>query len=165
MAKYTEYDFDYECDFDNIKVTKHLEKIGEININEDHIESEKEVFIDDDNVRYRLRKVTMVSGAVHYLLVDKHEYTEEDNPEKFVLAIYTNGKKQGYVRCTDTKYVNGITYIQVFEKKHATVFTLYPEDEHGVVKVTWGTLTEDKSIWYEDFIDRFEPFTIVKESV
>jgi len=165
MAKYTEYDFEYECDFDNIKVTRHLEKIGEININEDHIESEKEVFIDDDNVRYRLRKVTMVSGAVHYLLIDKHEYTEEDNPEKFVLAIYSNGKKQGYVRCTDTKYVNGITYIQVFEKEQATVFTLYPEDEHGVAKVTWGTSTEDEGIWYEDFIDRFEPFTVVKESV
>ena len=165
MAKYTEYDFDYECDFDNIKVTRHLEKIGEININEDHIESEKEVFIDDDNVRYRLRKVTMVSGAVHYLLVDKHEYTEEDNTEKFVLAIYSNGKKQGYVQCTDTKFVNHITYVPVFEKKHATVFTLYPEDEHGVAKVTWGTLTEDEGIWYEDFVNNFEPFTVIKELV
>lgn len=165
MAKYTEYDFEYECDFDNIKVTRHLEEIGEININEDHIESEKEIFIDDDNVRYRLRKVTMVSGAVHYLLVDKHEYTEEDNREKFVLAIYSNGKKQGYVQCTDTKFVNHITYVPVFEKKHATVFTLYPEDEHGVAKVTWGTLTKDEGIWYEDFVNNFEPFTVVKESV
>lgn len=79
MAKYTEYDFEYECDFDNIKVTKHLEEIGEITINENHIESEREVFIDEDNVRYRFRKVRMVSGAVHYLLVDKHEYTEVSN--------------------------------------------------------------------------------------
>lgn len=165
MAKYTEYDFEYECDFDNIKVTRHLEKIGEININEDHIESEKEVFIDDDNIRYRLRKVTMVSGAVHYLLVDKHEYTEEDNPEKFVLAIYTNGKKQGYVRCTDTKYVNGITYVQVFVKKQATVFTLYPETDTDEAGVAWGSMTNDDALCYSDFIDRFEPFTVVKESI
>lgn len=79
MAKYTEYIFKYECDFDNIKVTRHLKEIGEITINENHIESEKEVFIDDDNIRYRFRKVTMVSGAVHYLLIDKHEYTEVKN--------------------------------------------------------------------------------------
>ena len=79
MAKYIEYDFDYECDFNNIKVTRHLKEIGEIVINENHIESEKEVFIDDDNIRYRFRKVTMVSGAVHYLLVNKHEYTEVKN--------------------------------------------------------------------------------------
>ena len=165
MAEYTEYDFIYECDIDNIKVTRHLKEIGEITINEDCIESKKEVFIDDDNVRYKLCKVTMVSGAVHYLLVDKHEYPEEDKPEKFILAIYSNGKKQGYVRCTDTKYVNGITYIQVFEKKHATVFTLYPEDEHGVAKVTWGKLTKDEGIWYEDFINNFEPFAVIKQSV
>lgn len=79
MAKYTEYDFDYKCDFDNIKVTKHLIEIGEITINENNIESEKEIFIDDDNVRYRLRKVTMVSGNVHYLLIDKHKYMEVRN--------------------------------------------------------------------------------------
>ena len=74
MAKYTEYKFDYECDFDHIKVTRYLKEIGEITINENHIESEKEIFIDDDNIRYRFRKVRMTSGAVHYLLVDKHEY-------------------------------------------------------------------------------------------
>lgn len=74
MARYTEYGFELECDFDNIKVTKCLKEIGDITINENHIESEKEVFIDEDNIRYRFRKVTMVSGAVHYLLVDKHEY-------------------------------------------------------------------------------------------
>ena len=79
MAKYTEYAFDYKCDCDNIKVTRHLKEIGEIIVNENHIESEKEVFVDDDNVRYRFRKVTMVSGNVHYLLIDKHEYTEVSN--------------------------------------------------------------------------------------
>lgn len=79
MAKYTEYIFKYECDDDNIKVIRHVKDIGEITINENLIESEKEVFIDDDNVRYRFRKVTMVSGAVHYLLIDKHEYTEVKN--------------------------------------------------------------------------------------
>ncbi len=165
MAKYTEYDFKYEGDIDNIKVIRHIKDIGEININKDHIESEKEIFVDDDNVRYRLRKVTMVSGAVHYLLVDKHEYTEEDNPEKFVLAIYSNGKKQGYIRCTDTKYINGITYVQVFEKKQATVFTLYPETDTDEAGVAWGSMINSDAICYSDFIDRFEPFTIVKESV
>lgn len=165
MAKYTEYDFAYECDIDNIKVTRHLKKIGEITINEDQIESEKEVFIDDDNIRYKLRKVTMVSGAVHYLFVDEHEYTEEDNPEKFVLAIYTNGKKQGYVQCTDTKFVNGITYVEVFEKKQATLFTLYPETDTDEAGIAWGSMTNDDAMCYSDFIDRFEPFTIVKESV
>lgn len=74
MAEYTEYDFDYECDIDEIKVSRHMKEIGKITIYENHIESEKEIFIDDDNIRYRFRKVTMVSGAVHYLLVDKHEY-------------------------------------------------------------------------------------------
>jgi hypothetical protein len=165
MTKYTEYDFDYECDFDNIKVTRHLEKIGEITINEDHVESEKEVLIDDDNVRYRLRKVTMVSGAVHYLLVDKHEYTEEDNPEKFVLAIYNNGKNRGYVQCIDTKYNDGISFVKVFEKKHATVFTLYPETDTDEAGIAWGSMTNDDAMCYSDFIDRFEPFTIVKELV
>ena len=165
MAKYTEYDFEYECDIDNIKVTRHLEEIGEININEDHIESEKEVFIDDDNVRYRLRKVIMVSGAVHYLLIDKHEYTEEDNTEKFMLAIYSNGKKQGYVQCTDTKFVNGITYVPVFEKEQATVFTLYPETDTDEAGIAWGSMTEDDAMCYLDFINSFEPFTVVKESV
>ena len=165
MAKYTEYDFGYECDFDNIKVTRHLEEIGEITINEDHIESEKEVFIDDDNVRYRLRKVTMVSGAVHYLLVDKHEYTEEDNTEKFVLAIYDNGKNRGYVQCTDVKYIDGISYVKVFEKKHATVFTLYPETDTVEAGVTWGSMTEDDAMCYVDFINSFEPFSVVKELV
>ena len=78
MAKCIEYAFDYKCDYDNIKVTKHLKEIGEITINKNHIESEKEVFIDDDNIRYRFRKVTMVSGAVHYLLIDKHECERND---------------------------------------------------------------------------------------
>lgn len=79
MTKYTEYAFDYKCDYDNIKIIKRLKEIGEITINENHIESEKEVFIDDDNIRYRFRKVTMVSGTVHYLLIDKHEYMEINN--------------------------------------------------------------------------------------
>ena len=165
MTKYTEYAFDYKCDYDNIKVTKHLKEIGEITINENHIESEKEVFIDDDNIRYRFRKVTMVSGTVHYLLIDKHEYTEEDNPEKFVLAIYSNGKKQAYVRCTDTKYINDITYVPVLGKKRATVFTLYPETDTDEAGVAWGSMTNDDALCYSDFIDMFEPFTIVKESV
>lgn len=165
MTKYTEYTFDYKCDYDNIKVTKHLKEIGEITINEDHIESEKEVFIDDDNIRYRFREVTMVSGAVHYLLIDKHEYTEEDNTEKFMLAIYSNEKKQAYVRCTDTKYINGITYVPVLGKKQATVFTLYPETDTDEAGVAWGSMTEDDAMCYSDFINSFEPFTIVKESV
>ena len=165
MTKYIEYAFDYKCDYDNIKVIKRLKEIGEITINEDHIESEKEVFIDDDNIHYRFRKVTMVSGTVHYLLIDKHEYTEEDNPEKFVLAIYSNGKKQAYVRCTDTKYINDITYVPVFGKKRATVFTLYPETDTDEAGVAWGSMTNDDALCYSDFIDMFEPFTIVKESV
>lgn len=165
MAKYTEYDFKYDCDIDNIKVIRHLKEIGEITIYENNIESEKEIFVDDDNVRYRLRRVTMVSGAVHYLLIDKHEYPEEDKPEKFVLAIYNNGKNRGYVQCIDTKYNDGISFVKVFEKKHATIFTLYPEDEHGVAKVTWGKLTKDEGIWYEDFINNFEPFAVIKQSV
>lgn len=76
MAIYTEYKYDYECDYDNIKVTRHLKKIGEITIYENHIESEKEIFVDDNNIRYRFRKVTMVSGAEHLLLKDKCEYNE-----------------------------------------------------------------------------------------
>ena len=74
MAEYTEYDFDYECDMDEIKVSRHIKEIGKITIHENHIEAEKEVFIDDDNIRYRFRKVMMTSGTIHYLLVDKHEY-------------------------------------------------------------------------------------------
>ena len=165
MAKYTEYDFIYECDIDNIKVIRHLKDIGKITINEDHIESEKEIFVDDDNVRYRLRRVTMVSGAVHYLLIDKHEYPEEDKPEKFVLAIYDNGKNRGYVQCIDTKYVDGIDYVKVFEKKHATVFTLYPETETDEAGVAWGSMTDDNAMCYSDFINNFEPFTVIKQSV
>lgn len=78
MAKYTEYIFKYECDYDNIKVIRHLKEIGEITIHENNIESEKEIFIDDDNVRYRFSKVTMVSGAVHYLLIDKEVKNSEN---------------------------------------------------------------------------------------
>lgn len=79
MAKYTEYEYDYECDMDNIKVSRHIKRVGEITIYENHIESEKEIFVDDNNTRYRFRKVTMVSGAEHLLLVDKHTYTTEQN--------------------------------------------------------------------------------------
>lgn len=165
MPKYKEYDFNYECDIDNIKVTRHVKDVGEIYINEDHVESEKKnVFVDDENIRYHFNKVTMVSGAVHYLLMDKHEY-QEDNTEKFVLAIYSNGKKQGYVQCTDTKFVNHITYVPVFEKKHATVFTLYPETDTDEAGIAWGSMTNDDAMCYSDFINNFEPFAVVKESV
>lgn len=78
MTKYTEYKVKIETDFYS-KDFVHLADCGEITIYENHIESEKEVFIDDNNIRYRFRKVTMVSGTVHYLLVDKHEYTEVSN--------------------------------------------------------------------------------------
>lgn len=43
MPKYKEYDFNYECDIDNIKVTRHVKDVGEIYINEDHVESEKKM--------------------------------------------------------------------------------------------------------------------------
>lgn len=78
MAKYIEYRRCCECDFlgDGKVIEATPEEIGEITIYENHIESEKEIFIDDNNVRYRFRKVTMVSGAIHYLLIDKHEYKE-----------------------------------------------------------------------------------------
>ncbi len=78
MPKYTEYKFSYDCDLDNIKVTRHVKEIGEIYINEDHVESEKDVFVDDENIRYHFNKVTMVSGTVHYLLKDKHEYNTNE---------------------------------------------------------------------------------------
>lgn len=79
MAEYIEYKRCCECDFfgDGKIVEATPEEIGKITIYENHIESEKEIFIDAKNIRYRFRKVTMVSGAIHYLLVDKHEYHNE----------------------------------------------------------------------------------------
>jgi hypothetical protein len=78
MAKYTEYKRCCKCDFfgDGKVIEATPEEIGEITIYENHIESEKEIFIDTKNTRYRFRLVTMVSGAKHYLLKDKCEYNE-----------------------------------------------------------------------------------------
>ena len=106
-----------------------------------------------------------LDNVTEHVEEDDDDYDEEDNTEKFMLAIYSNGKKQGYVQCTDTKFVNRITYIPVFEKKHATVFTLYPKTDTDEAGVAWGSMTNDDAMCYSDFVNNFEPFTVVKESV
>ena len=74
MAEYTEYERKLSGDpMSDYKIV--WSNMGKIRINENLIESEKEIFANDETTSYRFKLVRMASGAEHFLLVDKHTYT------------------------------------------------------------------------------------------
>lgn len=96
MAQYVEYIQEKELTGDD-HVKSKWTSTGLIKINESLIESEKELFVSQDNTEFRFNRVTMASGAVHYLLKDRHVYgltedSECDDTDKRTASRWPNGE-------------------------------------------------------------------------
>ena len=82
MAEYTEYERKLSGDpMSDYKIG--WNSIGKIRINENLIESEKEIFANDETTSYRFKFVKMASGAEHFLLIDKYTYTSTQKDTDF----------------------------------------------------------------------------------
>lgn len=144
MTEYTEYERKLSGDpMGEYKIV--WVNIGKIRINENLIESEKDVSIDIDGEPKVIKAVTLASGTLHY--IEKEEQNKKvlncHDFEKLYQRYHKNWKdlernnmmlsKDGFIRCVQVRY-NNVTGSKTYGKHVKTTVIWIRSSEIATVK-------------------------------